>query len=216
MYNAKVLLSAAALAGSSMAQSATPTAFSTNSAACAASLTSFTDAPTPAPELASFFASVVGTGPVTAPGETTALPDFTLEDPDGYQALFCSVAAELPASLIPDYKSYGEGLLSYGSAHLSQYDAYITDCITTGSAASSLTSALHKMLDATGGGMCQTTSTAAPGGSSNGTYPTGTGSYTVSPSSTSTLIPTAAAARPTGAVLGAAALGGLLGAVALL
>ncbi|KAI1279380.1 hypothetical protein F5Y07DRAFT_41586 [Xylaria sp. FL0933] len=212
MYNAKVLLSAAALAGTSMAQTATPTAFSTDAAACSASLLSFSDAPTPAPELASFFASVVGTGPVTAPGETTALPDFTLEDPDGYQALFCSVAAQLPASLVPDYKSYGVGLLTYGSAHLSQYDAYVTDCITTGSAASSLTSALHKMLDATGGGMCQSTSTAA----SNGTYPTGTGSYTVSPSSTSTLIPTAAAARPTGAVFGAAALGGLLGAVALL
>ncbi|KAI0433809.1 hypothetical protein F5Y09DRAFT_30182 [Xylaria sp. FL1042] len=213
MYNAKILLSAAALAGTSVAQTATQTAFSTDPA-CLTSLSKFTDVPTPAPELASFFASIVGTAPVTAPGETTALPDFTLEDPDGYQALFCSIAAELPESLIPDFKSYGSGLLSYGSVHLSDYNAYVTDCITTGSVASSLTSALNNMLTGSAG-LCQTTSTAAPGGS-NSTYPTGTGSYTVSPTSTSTLVPIAAAARPTGAVLGAAALGGLLGAVALL
>ncbi|KAJ2965979.1 hypothetical protein NUW58_g10782 [Xylaria curta] len=70
----------------------------------------------------------------------------------------------------------------------------------------------------TGGpGACETTSTAAPG---NGTYPTtpvptGTNSTATSTAST-TLVPTAAAARPTGAFVGAAAVGGLLGAVAML
>ncbi|KAI0450493.1 hypothetical protein F5B21DRAFT_490678 [Xylaria acuta] len=211
MYNTKVLLSVAALAGTSLAQSPT-----TTDAACLASLGAFADAPTPGPALISYLSDAVGTAQVTAPGETTALPDITLEDPIGYQNLICSIAGELPASLIPEFQSYGSGLLSYGRAHLSLYDAYITNCITTGEAAATLTDQLHSMLTATGG-LCQTTSTATPGGSSNGTYPTGTGSLpTPTGSSSSTLVPTGAAARPTGAVVGAAAIGGLLGAVALL
>ncbi|KAI1125674.1 hypothetical protein F5Y10DRAFT_246575 [Nemania abortiva] len=209
MHNTKVLLPVAALAVTSMAQ--TPTA---TDAACLASLSQFADAPTPAPELASYIASLVGTGPVTAPGHTTALPDFTLEDPVGYQDLICSIAGELPASLIPDFQSYGSGLLSYGSVHISQYDAYITDCITTGEAASTLTSELHSMLLGTGG-LCSSVATTTPTGYGNGTYPTGTGSIPTATSS-STLIPTAGAARPTGAVVGVAAIGGLLGAAALL
>ncbi|KAI0100949.1 hypothetical protein GGR51DRAFT_336283 [Nemania sp. FL0031] len=212
MYSAKVLLPVAALAATSLAQSPT-----TTNAACLSSLAQFTDAPTPAPALVSYLQTLVGTGPVTAPGHTTALPDFTLEDPAGYQDLICSIAGELPASLIPDFQSYGSGLLSYGSVHISQYDAYITNCITTGEAASTLTSELHSMLLGTGG-LCESsiaTATATPTGYSNGTYPTGTGSIPTSTSS-GTLIPTAAAARPTGAVVGVAAIGGLLGAVALL
>lgn len=217
MYNAKVLMSVAALVGTSLAQSATPT--SSLDPACAASLSKFADAPTPAPALVSYLATVLGTGPVTAPGATTALPDLTLEDPVGYQNLICSIATELPKSLIPDFQSYGSGLLSYGSVHLSDYDAYITNCITTGEAASTLTSELHSMLLGTGG-LCDAATTTAssgtyPTGGANGTYPTGTGS-TPAPTTSSTLIPTAAAARPTGAVVGAAAIGGLLGAVALL
>ncbi|KAH8162603.1 hypothetical protein CIB48_g5663 [Xylaria polymorpha] len=208
MHNTKVLLSAVALAGTALAQTST-------NAACAASLSKFADAPTPAPALVSYLATAVGTGPITAPGETTALPDLTLEDPIGYQNLICSIAGELPASLIPDFQTYGSQLLSYGHEHLSDYDAYITDCITTGEAASTLTSQLHHMLTATGG-LCQETTTASPGGASNGTYPTGTGSLPTTTSTTGTLVPTAAAARPTGAFVGAAAIGGLLGAVALL
>ncbi|KAI0908487.1 hypothetical protein F4824DRAFT_222336 [Ustulina deusta] len=210
MYNAKVLLSVATLAGTSLAQTATST-----DPACLASLSSFTGVPTPAPALASYLGSYLGGGPMTAPGQTTALPDFTLEDPDGYQALFCSIAGDLPASLLPEFKSYGSGLLSYGREHISQYDAYVTSCITTGTAAAILTSQLHSMLLGSGG-LCQATTTATPTGSSNGTYPTGTGYYTTKPTTSSTLIPTAAAARPTGAVVGAAAIGGLLGVVALL
>ncbi|KAI1197591.1 hypothetical protein F5X97DRAFT_301464 [Nemania serpens] len=209
MY-AKVLLSVAALVGASLAQTPAST-----DAACAASLTQFPNVPTPAPSLLSWIASAVGTGPLTAPGQTTALPDFTLEDPVGYQELICSIAGELPKSLIPDFQSYASGLLSYGSVHISQYEAYITDCITTGEAASTLISELHQMLDGTGAA-CQTTASATPSGSSNGTYPTGTGSIPTSTGSTTLLIPTAAAARPTGAIVGAAAIGGLIGAVALL
>ncbi|KAI0854685.1 hypothetical protein F4860DRAFT_498782 [Xylaria cubensis] len=210
MYNSKVLLSVAALTGTSLAQIPT-----TTDAACQSSLAQFADAPTVAPVLASYFASVIGTGPVTAPGESTPLPDFTLEDPIGYQNLVCSVAAELPASLLPEFKSYGSELLSYGSVHLSAYDAYITNCITTGAAAATLTSQLHDMLGGNGG-LCKETSTPTPGGSSNGTYPTGTGSPHPTSSGSATLVPTAAAARPTGVLVGAAAIGGLLGAAALL
>ncbi|KAI0873962.1 hypothetical protein GGS24DRAFT_461352 [Hypoxylon argillaceum] len=212
MYNAKTLLPVAALAATTLAQ--TP---SVTNSACLASLAQFADAPTPAPELASWIYSAVGTGPITAPGQSTALPDFTLEDPVGYQDLICSLAGELPASLVPAFQSYGSGLLSYGSVHLSQYDAYVTDCITTGEAASILTSELHSMLTGTGG-LCSTTAAATTtvSGWSNGTYPTATGSAIPTSTGSATLIPTAAAARPTGAVAGVVAIGGLIGAAALL
>ncbi|KAI1183258.1 hypothetical protein F5B17DRAFT_416793 [Nemania serpens] len=206
--HAKVLLSLAAFAGTSLAQTAT-------SAACAAILAQFTGVPTPAPSLVAWAATAIGTGPLTAPGQTTALPDITLEDPVGYQELFCSIAGKLPQSLIPDFQSFAAGLVSYGSAHISQYEAYVTECITTGEAASTLISELHQMLDGTAMA-CQTTASATASGSSNGTYPTGTGSIPTSTGPTTLMIPTAAAARPTGAVVGAVAIGGLLGAVALL
>lgn len=65
------------------------------------------------------------------------------------------------------------------------------------------------------GNLCE--ETPAPGsGVPNGTYPTGTGSVYPTATSTSYLIPTAAATRPTGALVGAAAVGGILGAAALL
>ncbi|RYC58192.1 hypothetical protein CHU98_g8027 [Xylaria longipes] len=214
MYNAKILLSVAALTGTSLAQTATPTA-STN-AACAASLTSFTNAPSPNAALAKYMDEIFKNGPVTAPGETTALPDFTLEDPTGYQNVLCSIAGEIPASILPDFASYGSALLSYGSVHLSSYDAYVTNCITTGEAASTIISELHEMLEGTGGLRCPAVAMATPTGSPNGTYPTGTGSSYPTSTGSATLIPTAAAARPTGALVGAAAIGGLLGAVALL
>ncbi|KAI1421838.1 hypothetical protein F5Y12DRAFT_666096 [Xylaria sp. FL1777] len=210
MYNAKVLLAVAALAGPSLAQ----TTATTTEDACAASLAKFSDAPTVPPELISYLDPALDpTLTHTAPGQSTALPDLTLEDPVGYQQLVCSVAAELPESLLPAFKSYGGALLSYGSVHLSAYDAYITNCVTTGAAAASLTDALNNMLTGTGG-LCKETSTPTAG--SNGTYPTATGSYTVTPTSTATLVPTAAAARPTGVVAGAAAIGGILGVIAML
>ncbi|KAJ3580217.1 hypothetical protein NPX13_g359 [Xylaria arbuscula] len=217
MYNSKAILAVAALAGTSSAQFSTRlTSGATQDPTCAESLASFSDAPTPDAALVSYLEAVV-TGPITAPGESTPLPDFTLEDPDGYQAFFCSLAGELPSSLLPDYAEYAQALVSYGREHIDQYYAYVTDCITTGEAAATITSQLSTMLLGTGNPCESTTATATPtGGASNGTYPTGTGSYTAQPTGTGSPIPTAAAVRPTGVVAGAAALGGLLGVVAML
>ncbi|KAI0816581.1 hypothetical protein GGR55DRAFT_243357 [Xylaria sp. FL0064] len=204
MYGAKVLLSVAALAGTSLAQTTT-----SKSPACQESLQAFSDVPLPSPVLASYLAGGSGGG--------SGGLDATFEDPDGYQAYVCSVAATLPKSLISEFQSFGSSLLSYGSVHLSQYDAYVTDCIASGAAASTITSQLHEMLTGTGGMCKQPAATATTTPASNGTtYPTGTGSYTPGPTATSSMVPYAAAARPTGAVVGAAALGGLLGVLVLL
>ncbi|KAI0973440.1 hypothetical protein F4678DRAFT_477885 [Xylaria arbuscula] len=208
MYGSKTLLSIAALVGTSLAQTTT-----SKSLACKSSLLAFGDAPTPAPALASYLAGGSGSGS----GSGGSGLDATFEDPDGYQALVCSVAATLPKSLVPEFQSFGSALLSYGSAHLSQYDAYVTDCIASGEAASTIISELNSMLTGTGGMCPQPTATATTTPAFNGTtYPTGASAYTTRPTATSSLTPTAAAARPTGAVVGAAALGGFIGAVALL
>ncbi|KAI0424071.1 hypothetical protein F5Y09DRAFT_353867 [Xylaria sp. FL1042] len=210
MYGAKVLLSVAALAGTSLAQTTT-----SKSPACQESLQAFSDVPLPSPALASYLASAGGGG--SSSGSGSGGLDATFEDPEGYQAYICSVAATLPKSLVPEFQSFGSSLLSYGSVHLSQYDAYVTDCIASGEAASTITSQLHQMLTGTGGMCPQPTANATTTPASNGTtYPTGTGAYTPGPTATSTMVPYAGAARPTGAVVGAAALGGLLGVVALL
>ncbi|KAI1307168.1 hypothetical protein F5Y03DRAFT_405733 [Xylaria venustula] len=210
MYSSKVLLSVAALAATSLAQTTT-----SKSPACESSLLAFGDVPTPAPALASYLAG--GSGSSSSSSSSGSGLDATFEDPDGYQALVCSVAATLPKSLVPEFQSFGSALLSYGRAHLSQYDAYVTDCIASGEAASTIISELHNMLTGTGGMCPPPTATATTTPAFNGTtYPTGTSAYTTRPAATSSLIATAAAARPTGAVVGAAALGGLLGAVALL
>ncbi|KAI0509036.1 hypothetical protein F5B22DRAFT_369286 [Xylaria bambusicola] len=207
MFNSKQILSVATLAGASSALYATSTPG--QDPTCVQSILSFSDAPSPAPALLSYLDNVFGSGPVTAPGATTALPDFTLEDPAGYEAYFRKLATELPASLTADFQTYAAGLISYGRDHLSAYEAYITDCITTGEAASTLIDELHDML--------LVTATPTPtAGASNGTYPTGTGSYTAQPTATGSPIPTAAAARPTGAIVGGAALGGLLAVAAML
>ncbi|TGJ81480.1 hypothetical protein E0Z10_g7284 [Xylaria hypoxylon] len=218
MYSVNTLLSVATLAGISLAQSATSL-----DPSCHAELTELgKGVPTPAPALASWLQSAVGVsyigaGPYSAAGQTTAPPERPLENPLGSTDFFCSVvAAGIPGSLVSDFRSYGSGLLSHASAHVSQYDAYITDCVTTGEAAAAITSAYHEMISHTGALVCPTTSsTATPGASSNGTYSTGTSS-TPSPTASTTLVPTAAAARPTAAFVGAVAIGGLLGVVAML
>ncbi|KAI0459495.1 hypothetical protein F5B21DRAFT_511219 [Xylaria acuta] len=203
MYNNKILLPVAALAGASLAQS-----FSSDQSACAASTSRLiAGGPTLPAELSPYLAGPLGGGngaTTTSAYASTTLPPDTLADPDGYVSVLCSVAAELPSSLLPPFQSWGSGLLKYGSSHISEYDAYVTECVTTGPAAATITSYLHSILTGTGG-LCQPTS--APGGASNGTASTST---------SATLVPTAAAARPTGVIAGAAALGGLIGAVALL
>ncbi|KAI1364758.1 hypothetical protein F5Y08DRAFT_202062 [Xylaria arbuscula] len=216
MYNNKLLLFVA-LAGNSLAQSST-----SQDPACSASSTRFRkEVPTMPPALDSYLGSILGDGPVTAPSQTTALGGDTLANPDGYQEVFCSIVSGLPASLLPDAQSYGAGLLSYGSAHLSEYDAYVTNCVTTGDAASTLLSQIHAMFTGTGN-LCQASTTAAatPGGS---TYPTTTPSPTATganngtnPTSSTSLVLTAAGAKHTGGFVGAAAVGGLLGAAAML
>ncbi|KAI0468582.1 hypothetical protein F4859DRAFT_516747 [Xylaria cf. heliscus] len=202
MYNTKIILSVATVAGTSLAQT------STAGPNCQASLAAFADAPTPAPALSPYLGSAIS----STPGQT-ALPDFALEDPDLYKRVICSVATEIPESLVPDFKSYGSGLLNYSSAHLSLYDAYITDCVTTGEEASTLINQIHSIILGTGG-ICETTPTTTP---SSGAYMTGTGFLPIPTDTGSiTLIPTAAAARPTGAFVRAAAVGGVLGAAAML
>ncbi|KAI0438750.1 hypothetical protein F4803DRAFT_569345 [Xylaria telfairii] len=209
MYN-KVLLPMAALAGASLAQSYP------DPSACSATKSSLiAAAPTYDPELSSYLDGPLGSGVRTAPGATTTLPPDTLADPSAYVEVLCSVAAELPSSLLPAFQSWGSGLLSYGSVHISQYDEFVTQCVTTGPAAATITSYLNSILTATGG-LCQPTS--APGGVSKGTasMPAATATGANSTSTSTTLVPTAAAARPTGVLVGAAVMGGLIGAVALL
>ncbi|KAI8944017.1 hypothetical protein F4801DRAFT_573125 [Xylaria longipes] len=213
MYNKKALLPVAVLAGASLAQT------TLDQSACDSIRNSFiANAPTAAPELLPYVAAPLGIGnsaTSTAANASTTLPPDTLEDPEGYVSLLCSVAADIPSSLLPEFQSWGSGLLSYGSVHISDYDAFVTECVTTGAAAATITSYLNSILTGTGG-LCQPTS--APGSAPNGTLstpaPTATGTNSTSTSATS--VPTAAAARPTGVLAGAAALGGLIGAVALL
>ncbi|KAI1121288.1 hypothetical protein F5Y10DRAFT_256627 [Nemania abortiva] len=210
MYNTKVLLPVAALAGMSLAETLPP-------ASCSSIVSSFiAGAPTFPADIAPILSSALSNPAATA---TTTLPPDTLADPEGYVELLCSVAGELPSSLLPEFQSWGQGLLKYGSSHISAYDDFVTQCVTTGEAAATITSYLNSILTG-GGALCAPTAT--PGASSNGTTsaaitpaPTATGSNSTATAS-STSVVTAAAARPTGAFVGAAAIGGLLGAVALL
>ncbi|TGJ86201.1 hypothetical protein E0Z10_g2549 [Xylaria hypoxylon] len=121
----------------------------------------------------------------------------------------------LPSSLLPEFADLGASLLDFGRDHSSEFVGYITNCVPEPTAAS-VSSYIESVFTATGN-ICTETATATPApgsGASNGTYPTGTGSVYPTATSSFTLIPTAAAARPTGALLGAAA--GILGAAAML
>ncbi|KAI1144843.1 hypothetical protein F4825DRAFT_300866 [Nemania diffusa] len=214
MHSNNILLPMAALASGSLAQSLSP-------ASCSAIVDYFRSAaPTYAAALSPYLDVPLNSRVQTASTATITLPPNTLEDPEGYVELLCSIADELPSSLLPDFQDWGSELLSYGSVHISSYDAYVTECVTTGPAASSITSYLNSILTGTGG-LCQPTAT--PSGASNGTAvttpattpaPTATGTNSTTTAATSVV--TGAAARPTGAIIGAAAIGGLLGAVALL
>ncbi|RWA04913.1 hypothetical protein EKO27_g10188 [Xylaria grammica] len=191
MYATKVLLSVAAFASASLAQSYPHPE-------CTSSISSFvSEAPSLPVALSPYLSSPLGGSTKTSGTVTTTLPPDTLADPEGYVELLCSAAAEVPSSLLPEFASWGSGLLSYGSAHLTDY--------------------LNNLLTGTAG-FCQPTAT--PGGASNGTIsatpaPTATGS-TNSTTGAPTSVVTGAAARPTGVLVGAAAMGGLIGAAALL
>ncbi|KAI0533714.1 hypothetical protein GGR58DRAFT_521179 [Xylaria digitata] len=212
MHSTKALLSIASLIGVALAQNDLDSE-------CAKTTSSLiAEGPTIPAVLSPYLVSAVGdTVRTVATATITEAPD-TLSDPEGYVELLCSVAGELPSSLLPDFASWGAELLSYGSAHISIYDAYVTQCVTTGEAAASITSYLNALLTGTAG-FCQPTAT--PGNAPNGTIsttpvPTTTSGANSTTSISTTSVITGAAARPTGVLVGAAAIGGLIGAVALL
>ncbi|KAI1418841.1 hypothetical protein F5Y12DRAFT_721563 [Xylaria sp. FL1777] len=210
MHSTKVFFPIAALAGASLAQTFA-------SQGCSATFSSLRDGgPTLPAALSPYLAGAMS--PVqTISGTPTTLSGDTLEDPEAYVELLCGVATELPSSVLPDFYTWGADLLSYGSVHISEYDAFVTQCVTTGAAAATITSYLNSILTGTGG-LCQPTAT--PGGAPNGTVsttpaPTATGTNSTSSVSTTSVV-IAAAARPTGVLVGAVAMGGLLGAAILL
>ncbi|KAI1743717.1 hypothetical protein F4680DRAFT_444991 [Xylaria scruposa] len=160
--------------------------------------------------------SVIGAGAPTTPAAilsfiatNTQIPPLpTTIDPMAHQSQLCALATALPSSLLPEFASLASGLLSFGKVHSSDFIAYVTDCAPEDEVASS-TSYLDYIFTATGN-ICKETATPTPGGASNGTYPTATPTITSHFNTSTTLIPTAAAARPTGALMGAAAVGGVL------
>ncbi|KAI0185875.1 hypothetical protein EV127DRAFT_440518, partial [Xylaria flabelliformis] len=206
MYSTKILLSIAALAGTSLSQKS-------DSQFCSAFFTSLVsiieeDAPMTPPAILSFLAQTETASP------TTTAPPLTYLDFASHAQELCEIATELPSSLLPEFQTYAAALLDFGKAHSSEHIAYVTDCAPESEVASR-TSYLDYVFTATGN-FC--TETPAPGGASNGTYPTPTPTATSSyPSlnSSTTLVVTAAAAKPTGAYLGAAAVGGIIGAAAM-
>jgi hypothetical protein len=202
MRSAKVL-SIAALVGTSLSQKS-------DSEFCSTALISFfsligSEAPTTPAAIVSFVASATQLPPFP----TTIVPGATI-DAEAHQSQLCAIATALPSSLLPEFQTFASELLSFGKAHSSELIAYITDCVPEEEVASS-SSYINYVFTATGN-ICQETPAPTPGGASNGTYPTATSA----PSSSTTLILTAAAARPTGVLLGAAAVGGVLGAAAML
>ncbi|KAI0543937.1 hypothetical protein F4679DRAFT_76117 [Xylaria curta] len=209
MDKTKVLLTLATLINASLAQTySDPTCSSLVNDLIARG-------PTVPPAIASvLYAQATG-----APGDDISMDNVSdlLRHPDVYVSQICAAAGQLPSSLLPEFATWGSTLLDFASVEISSYDAAVTQCVTTGTAAASITSYLHSIVSQPDR-LCQPTSTSAVGGNSTASitsYPTATasGNDTGVPS---TSIPVAAAGRPTGAIVGAAAVvGGLFG-VALL
>ncbi|KAI8944138.1 hypothetical protein F4801DRAFT_572773 [Xylaria longipes] len=197
MHSTKVLLSVAALVGTSLSQKS-------DSEFCSSA--------------SSYFFTVIGSEGPTTPAailsfvathtEIPAIP--TVFDPEGHQSQLCALATALPSSLLPEFATLGAELLSIGKEHSDYLKAFVTNCATD---VASTTSYLDYIWTATN--ICETPKP-TPGGASNGTYPTPTLTATSALNTSTSLIPTAAAARPTGALLGAAVAGGVLGGAALL
>ncbi|KAI0805714.1 hypothetical protein GGR55DRAFT_690423 [Xylaria sp. FL0064] len=207
MHNIKVFLAIAALAGTSLSQKS-------DSQFCSAFFTSFVsiieeDAPMTPSAIVSFLARTETASP------TTTAPPLTTLDFASHARELCAIATEIPSSLLPVFKAYASELLEFGHEHSSEHIAYVTDCAPENEVASR-SSYLEYIFTATGN-FCE--ETPAPGGASNSTYPTPTptaSSSYGSLNSSSTMVVTAAAARPTGACFGAAAVGAVLGVVAML
>ncbi|KAI0096579.1 hypothetical protein GGR51DRAFT_568310 [Nemania sp. FL0031] len=208
MRSTKILFPIAALVGTSLSQKS-------DSQFCSAFFTSFVsvileEAPATPPAIVSFLTESVETAT-----PTTTAPPLTTLDFASHALELCEIATELPSSLLPTFQTYAAELLSFGRAHSSEHIAYVTDCAPEAEV-SSRSSYLEYIFTATGN-FCE--ETPAPGGASNGTYPTPTPTATssyASLNSSTTMVVTAAAARPTGACLGVAAIGGALGAAVLL
>ncbi|KAI1109248.1 hypothetical protein F5Y14DRAFT_433224 [Nemania sp. NC0429] len=212
MYSFQILFFAAAFAGPSLSQKS--------------------DAEFCASKMSSFFSWVRAEGPTTPAAvlsflatQTDGSPPLTHFGPSLHGDEICSIYKALPASLRPEFQTYITSELVFGKANSDVLIGVATDCVPQQDVAS-VTDYIHNMLTATGNS-CQPTP--APGSAANGSYPTspaptatptptGTGSYYVPPSNSSyvTSVVTAAAARATGALLGAAALGGVLGAAVML
>ncbi|KAI0856338.1 hypothetical protein F4860DRAFT_529295 [Xylaria cubensis] len=166
-------------------------------------------APTIPPALSSYIASQETNSP--SPGDL-------LRDPPAYVEQLCGLAGSLPQSLLVEFQGWGSSLLNYASVEISAYDNVVTKCITTGTAAASITSYIHEIAESPGK-LCQPTSTPTGGSGAVSVtpYPTvtgnGTNPGTVGPN---TSIPIAAAVRPTGVLAGAVAMGGAVGVAALL
>lgn len=208
MYSSSFLLLIPAFAGIAMSQKS-------DAEYCSSKMASFiswanTVGPTTPPAVLAFLASQT----------TNSQAPLATFGPSAHGDEICSIISVLPDSLLPEFQDYVTDVLSFGNANSEVLLNVATDCVPEEQIAS-VTSYIHEMLTPTGG--CPEP-TPAPGSASTGAYPTApattatvTSSYIGSGNHTySTSILQAGAARPTGVLLGAAALGGILGAAALL
>ncbi|KAI8623296.1 hypothetical protein F5Y19DRAFT_493103 [Xylariaceae sp. FL1651] len=205
MYSFKILLLVAAFAGTSLSQKS--------------------DAEYCSSKMSSFFSWAATEGPTTPAAVLTYIatapnsrPPLTTFGPSAHGDEICSIYSKLPPSLLSEFKTYITSVLSFGSANSDVLIGVATDCVPEAQIAS-VTSYIKAMVTETDH-PCE--ATPAPGGAVNGTYPTSpvptaTSSYASQGNYThTTSIITAAAARPTGVFMGAAAIGGILGAAAML
>ncbi|KAI1364074.1 hypothetical protein F5Y08DRAFT_221032 [Xylaria arbuscula] len=211
MYNAKVFLAVATLVNSSLATYSNPECKSL-----------IGDLLARGPTVPVQIESALAASATGAPGDDISFndPSDLLRHPDIYVKQICAAADALPSSLLPDFATWGSKLLKFASVEISTYDAAVTQCVATGTAAASITSYLHSIVSQPDR-LCMPTGTAVPGGNSTASItatPTTTASESSSTSVPSTSVPVAGAGKPTGAMMGAAAaaVGGLLGVVALL
>ncbi|KAF2968874.1 hypothetical protein GQX73_g4665 [Xylaria multiplex] len=157
MHSTRVLLSIAALAGTSLSQKSDAEFCSSLQNAF---FTSFLPlAPTTPADILSFIATATG---------IPALP--TTIDPSAHQDQLCAIATALPSSLLPEFQSFAGELLEFGRENSAPLIEYITDCVPEPTAAS-MASYVSYVFTATGN-IC--TETAVPG-STGSVYPTATG-----------------------------------------
>ncbi|KAI3337799.1 hypothetical protein F4824DRAFT_104185 [Ustulina deusta] len=246
LHNKKAVLSAAALAGVSLAQDGSArTTAGGHAADCTQSYARLlAEAPTPTGELALAITSWALGAEQSAPAGGSGNGNGNeAANPLSLVAEACAFSAQLAPSLRGEFDAYATRVIGYVSASSSDIDALITDCVATGGAGASYTSFVDALATHTGP-LCQatggagggatngTTSTASPtttattttaggGGGGGGTATTATtngqgGGTATTEGGTATSVHTGAAALPTAVLGGAAAAAGLLGAAILL